>query len=247
MRKSILGLAVLAGGLILYPTDAVAQQGTEIERFVCESEDNRHNECRYRSSGDVTVHVVRQISSTRCTFDENWGTFDGGVWVDYGCRAEFAVRRPPSGRSVRPTGGQLQVAKCESRENRRHECTVSGDLRHVHLERQLSGSQCIRGYSWGTEGGNKIWVDHGCRAEFSFPASGRSYSRYAGTPHDFELPCESIRGAWEHCNVPQIRSARVRRIAGNNECNGYKAWGVDDTGIWVRNNCQGAFRVEYIH
>lgn len=61
------------------------------------------------------------------------------------------------------------------------------------------------------------------------------------------MPCESLNGRWNHCHVDQVHLARVELIAGNGACNVYKAWGVDDTGIWVRDNCQGAFRIRYRH
>ncbi len=231
---------------------AIAQDGEVLETFVCESKNDGHNECRYRASGTVTVHVNRQLSRAPCVFNEGWGTFDGGVWVDYGCRAEFVVKRPPRPESHRPVGGALKTIACESRDNRYQDCRVPDiDPSSVHIERQLSGAACSRGYSWGvSEGENSppgIWVNNGCRAVFSYSTRSGSYSPYAGTPYDFELPCESLRGQWNHCDVQQVHLARVKLIAGNDACNAYKAWGVDDTGIWVRNDCQGAFRVEYRH
>jgi hypothetical protein len=231
---------------------ASAQQGQVVETFTCESQDDRHHECRYNSSGMVTVHVRNQLSKTRCVFNENWGTFDGGVWVDYGCRAEFEVRRPPQESTYRPVGGTLKTVTCESSDRSYKLCPVSGiDASSVQVERQHSSTPCTRGVNWGvSEGENSppgIWVDQGCRATFAYHARGESYQPYGGTPHDFELPCESLRGQWNHCEVPQIHLARVELIAGNNECNVYKAWGTDDTGIWVHDNCQGAFRITYRH
>lgn len=252
-QKGFLIAALVAASALVAPHLASAQQGEAIETFVCESQDNGHNECRYRASGEVTVHVNRQMSRSRCVFNESWGTFDGGVWVDYGCRAEFVVRRPPGSRqSYRPVGGGLSTITCQSMNNAYQECRVRDiDASNVHIERQLSGAPCEQGYSWGvSEGENSppgIWVDRGCRATFSYGKRGRSHSRHSGTPHDFELPCESLRGEWNHCNVHHVHMARVELINGNEECNAYKSWGVDDTGIWVRNNCQAAFRVRYRH
>lgn len=253
MRRSnmfVLGIVMMASLWAAAP--ASAQQGEAIETFVCESENNGHNECRFRSTGVVTVHVQRQLSRARCEFNESWGSFDGGVWVDYGCRAEFVVRRPPGNSSPRPTGGTLQTVTCESINNSHATCRLSGfNFESVHIERKLSSAPCTRGVSWGVSSGENsppgIWVDRGCRAVFAYSTQGDAYRPYGGTPHDFELPCESLRGEWNHCEVPQVHLARVDIIAGNDACNAYKAWGVDDTGIWVRSNCQGAFRVNYRH
>ncbi len=252
-RNSLTVALACVLAVLLAPATARAQEGEAIESFTCESQGNTHNECRYRASGQVTVHVNRQLSDTRCVFNQNWGTFDGGVWVDYGCRAEFVVRRPPGSQDAyRPVGGGLETVRCESVNNAYQQCRVPDiDISSVTLERQLSGAGCSRGYSWGVSDGENsppgIWVDKGCRADFSYATANRQYRSYAGTPHDFELPCESLRGAWNHCNVHQVHLARVELIAGNDECRAYKAWGVDDTGIWVRDNCQGAFRISYRH
>jgi hypothetical protein len=37
--------------------------------------------------------------------------------------------------------------------------------RDIQLNRQISGSACIEGQTWGTDN-RGIWVDRGCRAEF---------------------------------------------------------------------------------
>ena len=245
-------MVVSVAGLLGVAGTAAAQQGTDIETFTCESEGDRHRECRYRSTGDVTVHVKRQMSHTQCVFNQNWGTFDGGVWVDYGCRAEFVVRRPPNTGNYRPVGGTMKTVTCESRDNRHKMCQVSNiDARSVTMERKHSSSPCIRGTSWGvSEGENSppgIWVDNGCRATFAYTVRQSTYQPYGGTPHDFTTSCASEMREWRHCEVPQMYMARVEIVNGNNNCMEYKAWGTDDTGIWVRNDCQADFRVMYRH
>lgn len=244
--------AVLAIAALAFAGTASAQQGTDIETFMCESIDGRHNECRYNSSGIVTVHVKRQLSKARCVFNENWGTFDGGVWVDYGCRAEFVVRRPPDTGGYRPVGGGLQTVTCESQDNRYRMCQVNNiDISSVTMERKLSSAPCLRGQSWGvSEGENAppgIWVSNGCRATFAYTIRQSTYQPYAGTTYDHTVTCISEMGEWRHCEVPQIYMARVEIVSGNEQCRGYKAWGTDDTGIWVRNNCMGTFRIKFRH
>jgi len=254
MRASNLAL----GGIFLccalmFSTPTQAQQGDVVETFYCQSEMGDHIECAYNSEGQVTVHIRRQVGNTRCVFNENWGTFEGGVWVDYGCGAEFEVRRPPSNQSWRPTGGTLKTVRCESKERQYNVCRVDNiDAGSVTIERRLGRSQnCQRGRSWGvSEGENAppgIWVDKGCKAIFAYRTHGSTFEPYAGTPHDFELPCESYRSRWIHCPVQDVHVARVSLISGTDACNQYKAWGVDDTGIWVRDDCRGRFRINYRH
>jgi DUF3011 family protein len=72
-----------------------------------------------------------------------------------------------------------QTIRCESNNNARNYCPV--DTRGgVRLARQVSGSACTQGSTWGydTRG---VWVDRGCRAEFevSSPYGGdTSYTPY---------------------------------------------------------------------
>lgn len=54
---------------------------------------------------------------------------------------------------------------CSSTRGRRATCQA--DTRHgVTLVRELSGSRCEEGFSWGYNQ-REIWVDRGCRAEFA--------------------------------------------------------------------------------
>lgn len=58
--------------------------------FQCESRNNRYTNC---DSGRVRgqVEIYRQLSDRRCVYGQTWGNDRGQVWVDDGCRAEFAV------------------------------------------------------------------------------------------------------------------------------------------------------------
>jgi hypothetical protein len=55
--------------------------------------------------------------------------------------------------------------KCESNDGNRRYC---GNYRHdqVRLERQISGSPCTDGETWGVDR-DGLWVDRGCRAIFT--------------------------------------------------------------------------------
>ena len=47
----------------------------------------------YCNNGRVRgqVEVYRQLSRNACNYGQSWGNDNGRVWVDKGCRAEFAV------------------------------------------------------------------------------------------------------------------------------------------------------------
>ena len=64
--------------------------GSPRQTFRCESRNNNYTNC---NSGRVRgqVEVYRQLSRNSCSYGQSWGMDGGRVWVDKGCRAEFAV------------------------------------------------------------------------------------------------------------------------------------------------------------
>jgi hypothetical protein len=56
---------------------------------ICESRDNRYRHCPVRIRREA--QLVRQLSSSDCVYNRSWGFDRNGVWVDRGCRGEFAV------------------------------------------------------------------------------------------------------------------------------------------------------------
>jgi len=55
----------------------------------CASRDHRRRSCG--TTVERGVELVRQLSSAACVEGVSWGWDAGRVWVDEGCRAEFAV------------------------------------------------------------------------------------------------------------------------------------------------------------
>ena len=115
---------------------------------------------------------MQQRSESPCREGYSWGSDGRGVWVDHGCRADFAVEggRGRLGsdrdrdRNGYQGGGQDQIVSCSSDDMHRHYCPA--DTRGgVQLLKQRSDSSCRQGYSWGYDR-RGIWVDHGCRADF---------------------------------------------------------------------------------
>jgi hypothetical protein len=56
----------------------------------CESGDKRYTYCRVRVPS--YAELVRQRSSAACSYGRTWGYDSRGIWVDKGCRGDFAVR-----------------------------------------------------------------------------------------------------------------------------------------------------------
>jgi hypothetical protein len=55
----------------------------------CSSDDGRRRHCDADTRGGV--RLVRQRGSVACERDFSWGYDDRGIWVDRGCRADFAL------------------------------------------------------------------------------------------------------------------------------------------------------------
>jgi hypothetical protein len=96
----------------------------------------------------------------------NWG--GGGDWGEGGRPDRDGGYRPPGGDGG---GRPPDIIRCSSDDGRRNYCdaNTSGGVRMV---RQISGSRCDEGSTWGyTERG--VWVDRGCRADFELGRRGR--------------------------------------------------------------------------
>lgn len=137
-------------------------QGGEVR---CESIDGRTRQCPVNTRGGV--RLVRQLSSSPCVEGRTWGSSRDSIWVSQGCRGTFAVGSGSGGYGGNyPAGGGYgQTVRCESVDNRQRRCSVPVRS-DVTLVRQLSSTRCVQGANWGFDR-NGIWVDNGCRADFS--------------------------------------------------------------------------------
>ena len=125
----------------------------------CESSGGRTRSCPVALRG-APVRLLRQVSVLPCKRDESWGVGRNAVWVSRGCKGEFEVGDRDAGF---PPGPRLLT--CESKDQVRRECGTTIE-RGATLVRQLSGMACEEGRSWGWTP-EKVWVDKGCRAQFS--------------------------------------------------------------------------------
>ncbi|HUR80451.1 MAG TPA: DUF3011 domain-containing protein [Thermoanaerobaculia bacterium] len=140
---------------------------TERATLTCESLNGEPGLCFADTSEGV--RLVRRISDSKCDFGRDWGWDSNGIWVQNGCRAEFAIR-PATARATVTTMTSASTTKpatifCESKNNTRSHCRT--DTRWgVTLVRQISQNDCTRNNSWGYDK-DGIWVDKGCRGEFT--------------------------------------------------------------------------------
>jgi Protein of unknown function (DUF3011) len=141
-------------------------------QMTCASDDMRRHYCPVNTSQGV--RLVNQRSQSPCVQGQTWGFDRRGVWVDRGCRADFFVpAEQHGGPGYGPGPGRppysAPTINCSSNDGRRNYCSADTS-RGVTLVRQISGSACIQGSTWGYDR-RGVWVDRGCRADFRL--SGR--------------------------------------------------------------------------
>lgn len=176
IRTGLMGVATgLLAGLAWVAAPAALAQGNVVR---CGSDDGRFTRCQvpWRDA-----EMIRQESNSPCTRGQTWGTDRGGLWVDRGCRGQFVEvsrgggRYPPPPPPPPPGGGwqpgpdwnrEIRF-QCESNDHAYHFCQVDvGGHGNVVLVRQLSGSPCQEGYSWGWNRAG-VWISKGCRGLFA--------------------------------------------------------------------------------
>ena len=155
--------------------------------------DGDYRHCRADTRDGVRLY--RQLSNHACRYNDSWGYDQRGVWVDNGCRGEFQLYAGNSSESKdkkdqdhtaaiiggvvalsilgavlsehdkkSDPGPPANVVRCESDGNYRH---CRADIRgRVNVYRQLSRASCRYNDTWGYDR-RGVWVDNGCRAEFT--------------------------------------------------------------------------------
>jgi hypothetical protein len=213
------------------------QQGYGQQTVNCSSNNGRKNYCG--DFGNRDIRLIRQISGSPCIQGRTWGVDRGGLWVDQGCRADFAV-----GGGGRPPGPPpSQTINCSSNDGRRNWCAI-GNSRDVQLVRQISGSPCVQGRTWGIDQ-RGLWVDNGCRADFAIGGGGGGGGGYRPPPPPPPqvITCSSNNGKRNWCDVGGSRDIRLNRQISGSPCIQGQSWGIDNRGIWVDNGCRAEFRV----
>jgi hypothetical protein len=133
--------------------------------ITCSSNDMKRHFCDIGRRNDA--RLVNQRSGSPCVRGDTWGIQGNSIWVDRGCRADFEIiggRGRGGDRRDFNRGGQ--TIRCNSGDMNYHRCGVNGRIDRAELARQISGSPCVQGRSWGYDR-NSIWVNRGCRADFT--------------------------------------------------------------------------------
>jgi hypothetical protein len=202
--------------------------------FNCSSEDGGRKFCPTNTSGGV--QLVYQRSGSPCEFGRTWGYDERGVWVDRGCRADFAVGYTggPGGPNWQGWGQSYNVY-CASDDMGRNYCPV--DTRGgVRLVRKRSDSDCVFGRTWGYER-RGIWVDRGCRADFEIGQAG-----WQPSPSQ-TIYCASDDMRRNVCRANTRGGVRIIRQRSESDCIYGRTWGYDHHTIWVDRGCRADFAI----
>lgn len=136
-----------------------------------------------------------------------------------------------------PARAQRSIS-CSSDNGKRHYCDVE-TRGGVSMVRQRSDTACEEGYSWGYDR-RGIWVDHGCRADFTV---GADYAAAPPAPERLTLTCSSDDGKRHYCPADTSRGVRIFHQRSSARCTEGYSWGFDREGIWVDHGCRGDFRL----
>jgi hypothetical protein len=192
-----------------------------------------------------TVRLVRQLGDTSCRQKYNWGYGRSYVWARSGCRGIFEVTygdtltgAPPGTMPRRITCGSYSAAQVS--------CKTEGHAAEVRLVRDISGSRCREGSSWGhTE--TYIWTSRGCRGEFEVTfRSDTAPKMKPVTPAGRVVTCGNASGAAMSCNAfGTVATVRLQRDRSGGRCGQSSNWGLRDQAIWVTGGCYGDFEVTH--
>jgi Protein of unknown function (DUF3011) len=236
-------LSLMAVAFFIFSPHSSAQTLT------CSSDDGHRRYCPADTRGGV--RLLKQRSGSPCNQGYSWGFDRGGVWVDRGCRADFAID-PYEYRG--PAPNSVGTVSCSSDDGKRHYCNLDSGGR-VRLQQQRSGSPCREGYSWGSDG-KVIWVDHGCRADFAVeggrgggnrdrdfgqdPQWGRN--AYAGGQSTV-ITCSSDDMHRHYCPADTRGGVQLLKQRSDASCRQGRSWGYDRSGIWVDHGCRADFEI----
>jgi Protein of unknown function (DUF3011) len=130
---------------------------------------------------------------------------------------------------------------CESQGYRYQYCNANTQGRVLIMREVSTGNLCRQGSGWGFDN-NGIWVDRGCRAEFSY-GRGDDGGGGGGWGRSGTLTCNSDGYRYSYCNADtQGRVSLLREYSTGNLCRQGSGWGYDNGGIWVDRGCRGEFR-----
>ena len=215
--------------IVLFFALPVFAQGNVVS---CNSDDMGYHTCDIGQNGGVTVY--RQHSDVQCIQGQTFGVRGNQMWVDRGCRAEFQVQPYRAWNQ----NGSSSVVNCNSDDMNLHTCDI-GPNGGVVVYRQHSDAQCIQGQTFGVRG-NQMWVNRGCRAEFTVLPQNNWSQGGSGAG---VVTCSSDDMHRHSCAISPNSRARLVRQHSDAACVEGQTWGQNGNQIWVDRGCRADFEV----
>jgi len=239
-------------------TPRIAWSAGDEKLVRCESEARETVRCKADTKNGVTLE--RQLSRAGCWYDETWGYDAKGIWVSNGCRADFALARPPVVGSTASSGtgtetgtgttgssglsgeqvamgaaaalvvGAIAAAVIASRNN-------DGDDDDDHSDDRRCRSYDRRGRctDYYDDDDECRYRDSRGRCISSGSSSNDPWGR------DKLVRCESQGHKERYCKVDTRRGVELYRQLSEARCRYGSTWGYDRKGIWVDAGCRGEF------
>ena len=205
------------------------------QTVTCASASGARAECPADIRYGVTL--VRQLSTTSCTQGRTWGTSNGRIWVDQGCRGEFEIGGPAGGTS---TTGRVS---CGVATGQQVTCKTNGYAASVRLVNDLAAGKCRQGQSWGYTY-SFIWASQGCRGEFEVTYRGVAGGGTEAGGVTQRVTCGASTLQRVTCATNNtIASARLVRDLSANRCRQNTSWGYTAGALWIKDGCIGDFEV----
>ena len=130
-------------------------------------------------------------------------------------------------------GASAQLVRCESIGGQRQVCAAATQD-GVALARQLGGSSCVAGKTWGWSAG-AIWVQENCRGEFR--------TVYEQRPGEVVVTCDSDHGRVQRCALDTQYGLIMLADDSSSNCVQYETWGWEIGSVWVSSARPGALSV----
>jgi DUF3011 family protein len=223
--------SVLLSLLALLCTGFAPRLAAQTSTVRCESRGTSQETCPIPSN--ARVELARTLSQEACREGHNWGVGTSFIWVNRGCRAEFAVTS--TGYEQGPgnaTANRNQLRACQSEADRRL-AAYSYDQISVEPDSRQGNVAYVRWWV-GPMGGLCAVTASGRVLQFTTnPAGGGVTTR---------VVCESRYGR-EECRIPAGARIRLLRQIGQEPCRLNDTYGQGAEYIWVAKGCRGEFEV----
>lgn len=157
---------------------ALASNTARAQTFNCSS-NGQYQQCRIPGSGNPQdVRLVKQLSREACIQGKTWGVRGNNVWVDRGCRADFALvgpgsrppyyghpsygppKGPPAYYSGKFSGGR---SNCSSTPGVALYCQSGGAFKYANPI-NVNGA-CVMNRTWGVSQYG-LWISNGCSGQW---------------------------------------------------------------------------------